>query len=166
MSCVSRLNHIFDLQLNHHDINFMNSLCGNIRSDYYLKPRDMRVRLISCLTDSNRNSVGEFIWVSGYRFADELPGPFSLHDIGRYREPSFALSLHLLICCSRTVLISLFCWFATESKRFQPNLRVVHVRDLNFVLKLEIFFHTDGYLWASYLILGVDPIYSTWQAFS
>ena len=32
VSCVSRLNHIFDLQLNHHDINFMYSLCGNIRS--------------------------------------------------------------------------------------------------------------------------------------
>ena len=33
VSCVSRLNHIFDLQLHHHDINFMYSLCGNIRSD-------------------------------------------------------------------------------------------------------------------------------------
>ena len=32
VSCVSRLNHIFDLQLNYHDINFMYSLCGNIRS--------------------------------------------------------------------------------------------------------------------------------------
>ena len=43
VSCVSRLNQIFGLQLNHHDINFMYSLCGNIRSDYYLKTRDMRV---------------------------------------------------------------------------------------------------------------------------
>ena len=37
VSCVSRLNQIFGLQLNHYDINFMYSLCGNIRSDYYLK---------------------------------------------------------------------------------------------------------------------------------
>ena len=43
VSYVSRLNQIFGLQLNHHDINFMYSLCGNIRSDYYLKTRDMRV---------------------------------------------------------------------------------------------------------------------------
>ena len=43
VSCVSRLNQIFGLQLNHHDINFMYSLCGNIRSDYYLKTRDMWV---------------------------------------------------------------------------------------------------------------------------
>jgi len=55
VSCVSRMNHIFGLQLNHHDINFMYSLCRNIRFDYYLKTRDMQVRLISCLLNSNRN---------------------------------------------------------------------------------------------------------------
>ena len=65
VSCVSRLNQLFGLQLNYHDINFMYSLCGNINSDYYLKSRDMRVRLISCLPDSNRNLFGEFVWVSG-----------------------------------------------------------------------------------------------------
>ena len=65
VSCVSRLNQLFGLQLNYHDINFMYSLCGNINSDYYLKSRDMRVRLISCLPDSNRNLSGEFVWVSG-----------------------------------------------------------------------------------------------------
>ena len=63
VNCVSRLNQIYGLQLNHHDINFMYSLCGNKRTNYYLKVRDMRVRLISCLLDSNRNSAGEFIRV-------------------------------------------------------------------------------------------------------
>jgi len=42
----------------------------------------------------------------------------------------------------------------------------VHVRDLNFVLRSEIFVHWDGQLRVSHLILGVDPVYSTWQAFS
>ena len=42
----------------------------------------------------------------------------------------------------------------------------MHIRDLNFVLKSEIFVHWDGQLRASHLILGVDPVYSTWQAFS
>ena len=65
MSCVNRLNQIYGLQLNHHDINFMYSLCGNIKSNYYLKVRDVRVRLISCLPDSNRNSMGEFVLVNG-----------------------------------------------------------------------------------------------------
>ena len=65
VSCVSRLNRIYGLQLIHHDINFMYSLCGNIRSNYYLKARDLRVRLISCLPDSNRNSTVEYVRVSG-----------------------------------------------------------------------------------------------------
>ena len=41
----------------------------------------------------------------------------------------------------------------------------MHVRDLNFVLWSEIFKHFDGQLWASHLILGCNPIYSTWQPF-
>ena len=60
VSCISRLNHIFGLELNHHYINFMYNLCGNIRTDYYLKTMDMCVQLISCLPNSNRNSTGEF----------------------------------------------------------------------------------------------------------
>ena len=41
VSCVNCLNQIYDLQLDHHDINFMYSLCGNIRMNYYLKVRDV-----------------------------------------------------------------------------------------------------------------------------
>ena len=62
----------------------MYSLYINIRSDYYLKTRDMRVWLISCLPDSNRNLAGEFVQVSGNWLADELPCSFSPHDVGRY----------------------------------------------------------------------------------
>ena len=85
VSYVSRLNQLFRLQLNHHDINFMYSLYGNIRSDYYLKTRDMWVWLISCLPNSNRNCKG-ICQVSGNWLADELPYPFSPHDVGQYRS--------------------------------------------------------------------------------
>ena len=61
VSCVSKLNEIFSLQLDHHDINHMYSLCGNKKTNYYIKVRDIRVQLISCLPDSNRNSTGEFV---------------------------------------------------------------------------------------------------------
>ena len=40
------------------------------------------------------------------------------------------------------------------------------MRDLNFILRSKIFVHKDGQLWASHLILGVNPVYSTWQLFS
>ena len=49
---------------------------------------------------------------------------------------------------------------------FTQDIRTVHVRHLNFVLRFEIFVHWDGQLRASHLILGVDPVYSTWQSFS
>ena len=42
----------------------------------------------------------------------------------------------------------------------------MHVRDLNFVLRSEIFVHTDEQLWASHLILGCNPVYTSWQPFS
>ena len=155
---------MFKLQQNHHDINFKYSLCGKIMSDYYLKTRDMRVRLISCLPDSNRNSADEFVQVSGNWFADELPRPFSPRDVGRYRVYSF-VNLRFLNCTcdyfDRQVTNQFLCCFLIESKWFKPNLRVVHVWDINFVLRLEIFVHWDGQLRASHLILDVNPVYST-----
>ena len=87
VSCVNRLNQLFDLQLDHHDINFMYSLCSNIESDYHLKTRDNRVRLISCLPESNRNSAGEFVRVSGNWLAGELPCAFKPRNVGRFRAP-------------------------------------------------------------------------------
>ena len=83
-SCVSRLNRIYGLQINHHDINFMYSLYGNIRSNYYLKVRDVWVQLISWLPNSNRNSAGEYVQVSGNWLADELTYPTSPRDVGQY----------------------------------------------------------------------------------
>ena len=89
VSCVSRLNQLFGQQLDHHDINFMYSLCGNTESDYYLKTRDNRVQLISCLPNSNRNSVGEFVRMSGNWLARELPCAF---DVGQFCAPFSFLS--------------------------------------------------------------------------
>ena len=48
---------------------------------------------------------------------------------------------------------------------FVPDIRTVHAKDLNFILRSEIYVHWDGQLRASHLILGVEPVYSTWQSF-
>ena len=84
VSCVNRLNQMFDLQLSHHNINHMYSLYGSKKTNYYLKVRDMSVRLISCLPDSNRNSAGEFVWVRSNWFVGEIPYPLSRHEVGSY----------------------------------------------------------------------------------
>ena len=86
VSCVSRLNHTFDLQLDYHDINHMYSLYGNKATNYYLKTRDNRVRLISCLPDSNRNSAREFVRVRDNCFAGEVPCPLSRREVGFYQS--------------------------------------------------------------------------------
>ena len=39
-----------------------------------------------------------------------------------------------------------FVLFYTKGKRFKPDIRVVHVRDLNFVLHSEIFVNFDEQL--------------------
>ena len=105
MSCVSRLNQLYKLQLNHHDINFMYGLCGNIRSDYYLKVRDVWVQLISCLLDSNRNLVREYVWVSNNWHANELTCPnldswcwlvscTFIYNLVCFAHPYFCLNMH------------------------------------------------------------------------
>lgn len=48
-----------------------------------------------------------------------------------------------------------------DAKRFKPNINVVHLRDLNFVLQSEIFVHFNDQLWASYLILSCTPAYTS-----
>ena len=48
---------------------------------------------------------------------------------------------------------------------FTQDLRVIHVRDLNFILSFEIFIHWDGQLQVSHLILSVELVYSAWQPF-
>ena len=94
VSCVSKLNHTFNLQLNHQDINQMYSHCGNKTTNYYLKTRDTRVRLISCLPDSNRNSAGEFVRVRGNWFAGDVPCPLSRREVGSYHPLDIIAFLH------------------------------------------------------------------------
>ena len=58
VNSVMRLNKIYNLGLNNHDINFLYGICGSLKNDYYLKIQDPVMRLISCLPNSNRNSTG------------------------------------------------------------------------------------------------------------
>ena len=79
----------------------MYSLCGNIKSDYYLKVRDVQVWLISSLLDSNRNSAGGFVRVSGNWLADELPCLLSPRDVGWFYVPLSVsiLKIYLFYSC-------------------------------------------------------------------
>ena len=115
VSSVSQLNDLYGLHLNHHDINFMFSLCGNQRSGYYIKVMDTMVRLISCLPDSNRNSVGEYVRVSGNWFTNKLTCPTLPKDIGRYHPHlSYFVPLSLIFCYLFTYYCDYFYSNATN----------------------------------------------------
>lgn len=49
------------------------------------------------------------------------------------------------------------------SRKFQPDLSIVQIRELNFILCSEIFMHYDGQLRASHLILVCMPLYTSYQ---
>ena len=82
--------------------------------------------------------------MSGNWPADELPCPLSPHDVSRYPVLSFVLDLILLLGFLMHILIDPFIDLLQKGKRFKLNIKVTHVKDLNFVLKSEIFVHTDG----------------------
>ena len=65
INCVSQLNMLFNLRLTQYDINLLYSYCSSLGKGYYFKVRNNRVRLISYLPDSNKNSQGGVIKVGG-----------------------------------------------------------------------------------------------------
>ena len=67
----------------------------------------------------------------------------------------------LLLQFIHLLIISIYHY--VDGKKFVSDLIAVQVKDLNFVLRLEIFVHFDGQLRASYLILGCTPIYTSYQ---
>ena len=130
VSCVSRLNNLYGLHLDQQDINFMYSLCGNQRSGHYLKARDTMVQLISCLPDSNRNSAGEYIKVSGNWLASDLTCPTSPREIGRYHPPFYHYSYFCylsLVKCYKFTWTLLFLFVYADTKCYKPNPSVIHV---------------------------------------
>ena len=84
VSCVGRLNQLYDLNVTHHDINFLYAIRGSLKNGYYLQTQNTKVRLISCLLNSNRNSVGEFVKVSRNWLNGELTCLTSPCQIGQY----------------------------------------------------------------------------------
>ena len=51
----------------------------------------MRVQLISCLPDFNRNSAREYVWVRGKWFAGDIPPPLSQREMGSFRSTIYFL---------------------------------------------------------------------------
>jgi len=87
---VDTLNEKMGLNLTHHDVNWVYNLHHLKGQRYYLKTRYPKVRLISCLPNSNKGMTKDFLIVSG-EWHDCFPCPM------REGKLSGALGLGLLL---------------------------------------------------------------------
>ena len=62
---IEALNERMDLNLTHHDVNWIYNLQHLKRQGYYLKSRQSKVRLIQCLPVSNKGLKEDFLIFSG-----------------------------------------------------------------------------------------------------
>ena len=71
---IEALNERMNLNLTHHDVNWVYSLHNLKGQGYYLKSRYLALRLIQCLPTSNKNLKEDFLIFSG-EWHDGLPCP-------------------------------------------------------------------------------------------
>ena len=74
LGSIEALNERLNLNLTHHDINWIYNLPHLKGQGYYLKSRHSEVRLIKCLPVSNKGLKEDFLIFSG-RWHDGLPYP-------------------------------------------------------------------------------------------
>ena len=65
LGSVDAFNEKMGLNLTHHDVNWVYNLHHLKGQGYYLKTRYPKVRLISCLPDSNKGMNKDFLIISG-----------------------------------------------------------------------------------------------------
>ena len=77
VSSVAEQNKRLSLNLSEHDINQVYSCQDNSTLGYYFKFRHGEVRLVSYLPDSDKETEGDFLMITGNQHPDELPYPIS-----------------------------------------------------------------------------------------
>ena len=81
LGSIEALNERMDLNLTHHDVNWVYNLHHLKGQGYYLKSRYPAVRLIQCLPTSNKNLKDDFLIFSG-EWHDGLPCPMEEGEPG------------------------------------------------------------------------------------
>ena len=65
LGSIEALNERMNLNLTHHDINWVYNLQHLKNQEYYLKSRQTEVRMIQCLPQSNKGLKEDFLIFSG-----------------------------------------------------------------------------------------------------
>ena len=178
LGSVNALNEKMGLNLTHHYINWVYNLHYLKGQGYYLKSRYPKVRLISCLSESNKDMNKDFLIVSG-EWHNGLPYPTREGTLGgvfrtRFitsKSPFFPFDIlctHfspfvLVIELSFDLCHTLFFFpngFA-DKHTVIPNFNLVNQPSLDKILKAKVFVHSDSQLRAAHLILSYNPLSSS-----
>ena len=81
LGSIEALNERMDLNLTHHDVNWVYNLHHLKGQGYYLKSRYPELRLIQCFPTSNKNLKEDFLIFSG-EWHDGLPCPMEEGEPG------------------------------------------------------------------------------------
>ena len=107
---IEALNERMNINLTHHDVNWIYNLNNMKGQGYYLKSRYPEIRLIECLPISNKGLKEDFLIFSG-EWHDGLPCPVKEGTLGG--GPTFnlyvlvyaILSFPLILCSYRNALL-------------------------------------------------------------
>ena len=167
LGSIEALNERMNMQLTHHDVNWVYNLHHLKGQRYYLKSRYPKVRLIQYLPTSNNGPKEDFLIFSG-----------GWHDGLPYSTKEGTLGGGLVINLCTLAYISLLFHTISASDKFSfrfndfadrcstiPRLNLVNRQSLEKILRFEVFVNeADGQLRAAHVILGYKPISLRFQA--
>ena len=171
LGSIEALNEWMNLNLTHHNVNWVYNLHNLKGQWFYLKSRYPEVRLIQCLPTSNKNLKEDFLIFFG-EWHDGLPCPIEEGEPGG----GTAIDSWILVYTHFFFLscVSIFLFLIKPHFNFndfvdrrstKPRLNLVNKASLDRVLQAEIYVNeADGQLWAAHLILGYTPLSFAFQA--
>ena len=110
LGCVDALNEKMGLQLTHHDVNWVYSLHHPKGKEYYLKTKQLEVRLIQCLPESSKGLNKDFLIMFG-EWHNGVPCPTKEEQLGGALEIGLGLVLCLIVIYVVQLLTLCFSWF-------------------------------------------------------
>ena len=169
LGSIETLNERMDLNLTHHDVNWVYNLHNMKGQEYYLKSRHPKIRLIQCLPISNKGLKEDFL-IFSRQWYDSLPCPV------KGGTPSGCPTANLYVLIYALLLFPPFSLLLSECISFcfngfanihstKPLLHLVNRASLDRILQSEVYVNeADGQLKVAHLILGYTPISCTFQA--
>ena len=93
---IEALNERMNLNLTHHNVNWIYDLHNLKGQGYYLKSRHPNIRLIQCLPISNKGLKDDFLIFSG-QWHDDLPCPVKEGTPGRGPTANFYILTYAIL---------------------------------------------------------------------